>query len=168
MSELEAGIEDVVASLGGAASTSLVAAGYDRYFCCTDFVEGDLVVGAPQRAVGAAVQTYKLHAAVVEGSEWSKLPRADFTWGELVTLRRWDMRKVGMVGFARPQCAEEVRRRYLERSRCRFHILADVRCDRTFVKEARGVLYVKAMHTWLVEGVTACPCWGATRCATWW
>ena len=59
-----------------------------------------------------------------------------------------------MVGLVRPQCAEEVHRRFLERSRCRFPIPADVRCDRRFLEEARDGLYVKAMHTWLFEGST--------------
>ena len=56
-----------------------------------------------------------------------------------------------MVGLARPQCAEEVLRRFLERSLCRFQIPVDVRCDRTFLEEARDGLYVNAMHTWLFE-----------------
>lgn len=91
------------------------------------------MVEAPEGTERTAVQSYKLDAAVVEGGERSTFLRADFKWGELLLLRRWDVRKVGMVGFARPQCAEEVPRRYLERSRCRFHIPAHVRCDRTFL-----------------------------------
>ena len=150
--ELGAGIVDVVASRRGAASTSLAAAGYDRYVGSTDFIESYLVDEAPKGTVGTAVQSYKLDAPVVAGCEWSTFPRADFTWGELVELRRWDVRKVGKVGFARPQCAEEVRRRFLERSPCCFQISADVRCDRTFLGEARDDLYAKAMHTWLFDG----------------
>ena len=126
------------------------------------------MIEAPEGTVGTAVQSYKLDAAVVDGGEWSIFLRADFTLGELVTLRRWDVRKVGMVGLASPQCAEEVRGRFLERLRCRFQIPADVRCDRTFLEEARDGLYVKAMHTWLFEEVNVCRCWGVTRCATWW
>ena len=57
-----------------------------------------------------------------------------------------------MVGLALSQCAEEVRRRFLERSCCRFEISADLRCDRTFLEEAMDGLYVKAMHTWRFEG----------------
>ena len=110
--------------------------------------------------MGTAVQSYKLDAAMVDGGEWSIFPRADFTWGELVALRRWDVRKVGMIGLARPRCAERVRRRFLERSRCRFQIPADVRGDWTFLEEARDGLYVKAMHTWLFEGVNGCRCMG--------
>ena len=112
VSKLEENIVDVVAGL--------LVASYYRYVGCTDFVGGDLVVEAPDGTVGTAVRSYKLDAAVVNGGEWSVFPRADFTWGELVALRRRDVRKVGMVGLARPQCAEEVRRRFLERSRCRF------------------------------------------------
>ena len=75
-------------------------------------------------------------------------------------MRRWDVSKVGMVGPARPQCAEEVRRRFLERSRCRFQIPADFRCDRTFSEEVRDGLYVKAMHMWLFEGGERLPMLG--------
>ena len=100
---------DVVASLRGAASAGLFVADYDRHVSCTDFVEGDLVVKAPEGMVGTAVQSYKLDAAVVDGGEWSIFRRADFTWGELVASRCWDVRKVGMVRLARPQCAEEFR-----------------------------------------------------------
>ena len=133
--ELEEGILDVLASLRGAASAGLAVAGYDRYVGWTDFIEGDLVVEAPEGTLVTAAHSNKLDAAVVDGGEWSTFPRADFTWGELVALRRWDVRKVGMVGFARPQCAEDVRRRFLERSRCRFQIPTDVRCDRTFLEK---------------------------------
>ena len=157
VSELEENIVDVVASLRGAASAGLVVAGYDRYVSCTDFVESDLVVEAPEGTVGTAVQSYKFDAAVVDGGEWSIFPRADFTWGELAVLRRWDVRKVRMVGLARPQCVKEVRRRFLERSRFRFQIPADLRCDRTFLEEAMDGLYVKAMHTWLLEGGERLP-----------
>ena len=59
-----------------------------------------------------------------------------------------------MVGFA---CAEEVRLRFFERSRCRFQIPADVRCDRKFLEEARGGQYVKVLHTWLFEGGERLP-----------
>ena len=120
VSDLEENIVDVVASLRGAASAGLFVAGYDRYVRWTDFVEGDLVVEAPEGTIGIAVQSYKWDAAVVDGGEWSIFPRAHFPWGELVSLRRWDVRKVGMVGLAHPQCAEEIRRRFLERSRFRF------------------------------------------------
>ena len=78
VSELEEGVVDVVASLRGAASAVLFVAGYDRNVVCTDFVEGDFVGEAP---VGTAVQSYKLEAAVVDGGEWSTIPREDFTWG---------------------------------------------------------------------------------------
>ena len=151
VSELEESIVDVFASLRGAASAGLVVAGYDRYVGCTDFVECDLVVEAPDGTAVTAVQSYELDAAMVDGGEWSIFQRADFTWGELVALRPWHVRKVGMIGPARPQCAEEVHRRFLERSRCRFQIPADVRYDRTFLEEARDGLLVKAMHTWLFK-----------------
>ena len=157
VSELDENIVDVVASLRGAASAGLLVARYDRYVGCTDFVEGDLVVEAPEWTVGTAVQSYKLDAAVVDGGEWSIFPRTDFTWGELVALRRWDVRKVGIVGLARLQCVEEVLRCFLQRSRCRFQIPADLRCDRTFLEEARDGLYVKAMQMWLFEGGESLP-----------
>ena len=48
VSELGEGIVDVVVSLRGAASASLAVAGYDRYVGCTDIVEGDLMVEAPE------------------------------------------------------------------------------------------------------------------------
>lgn len=69
------------------------------------------MVEAPEGTVGTAVQSYKLDGAVVDGGEWWTFPRAEFTWGEIVALQRWDVRKVGKVGFARLQCAEEARRR---------------------------------------------------------
>ena len=116
--------------------------------------------------MGTAVQSYKLDAEVVVAGKLSTFPRADFTRGELVTIRCWDMRKVGMVGFARPQCAKEVRRRFLERSHCRFQIPADVRCDRTFSEELRDGLHVKAMHTWLFEGVERLPMLGCDAMST--
>ena len=40
-----------------------------------------MVVEAPERTVGTAVQSYKLDAAVVDGGERSIFPWADFTWG---------------------------------------------------------------------------------------
>ena len=67
VSELEENIVDVVASLRGAASAGLVVAGYARYVSCTEFVEGDLVVEAPEGTVGTAVQSYELDASVAEG-----------------------------------------------------------------------------------------------------
>ena len=65
-----------------------------------------------------------------------------------------------MVGLARPQCAEEVCRRFFERSRRRFQIPGNFRCDRTFLEERRDGLYVTAMHTWLFEGCERLPMLG--------
>ena len=75
----------------------------------------------------------------------------------MVALRRWDVRKIGLVALSRPQCAEIFRCRFLERSWCRFQVPSEIRCDRTFVEEARDGLYVKAMDTWLIEGGTPMP-----------
>ena len=62
-----------------------------------------------------------------------------------------------MVALSRPQGVEIVRCRFLKRSRCRFQIPSEIRCDRTFVEEARDGLFVKAMHTWLLEEGASMP-----------
>ena len=151
---LEAGIVNVVASFRGAGASSSVVEGYDRYMGGKDYADGELVTQDPEETVGTAVQSFVLDPAVVDGGTWSSYPRAEFTWASLVALRRWDVRRVGVVALSRPQCAEIVRCCFLERSRCRFQIPSEIRCDRTFVEEARDGLYVKAMHTWLIEGGT--------------
>ena len=74
--------------------------------------------------------------------------------------RRWwcsDVRKAGVIGYARPQCADVVQCRYMEWSRCRSQIPSDTRRDRTFLEHARDGLYVKEMSEWLFEGGTTMP-----------
>ena len=122
-----------------------------------DYADGELVAEDQEETVGAAVQSFVLDPAVVDDGSWSSYPRAHFTWASLVALRRWDGRRVGVVALSRPPSAEIVRCGFLERSRCRFQIPSEIRCDRTFVEEARDGLYVKAMHTWLIEGGTPMP-----------
>ena len=118
--ELEAGIVNVVASFRGAGASSSVVEWYDRYIGGKDYADGELVTKDPEETLGTAVQSFVFDPAVVDGGTWSSYPRADFTWASLVALRRWEVRRVGVVAPSRPQCAERVRCIFLERSRCRF------------------------------------------------
>ena len=154
---LEAGIVDAVASLRGAGVTGLVLDGCDRYNGGTEYGDGHLVAEDPEGTFGIAVQEFVLDAAVVDGGTWSTFPRADFAWVSLVALRRSDVRKVGVIWYARPQCADVLRRRYMERSGCRFQIPSDIRGDRTFLEHARDGVYVKEMSEWLFDGRVTMP-----------
>ena len=154
---LEAGIVDAVASLRGAGVTGFVVEGYDHYNGGTGYDDSHFVAEDPEGTAGTEVQEFVLDAAVVHGSTWSSFPRADFAWASLVTLRRWDVRKVGVIGYARPKCADVVRSRYMERSGCRFQIPSDIRCDRTFLEHARDEVYVKEMSEWLSDGGATMP-----------
>ena len=131
--------------------------GYDRYNSGNECGDGHLVAEDPEGTVGTAVQEFVLGAAVVDGGTWSSFPRADFACALLVALRRWDVRKVGVIGYARPQCADVVRSRYMERWRCRFQIPSDIRCDRTFLEHARDGVHVKEMSEWSFEGGATMP-----------
>ena len=142
---LEAGIVDAVASLRGTGVTGFVVADYDRYNGGTEYGDGHLVTEDPEGTVGTAVQEFVLDAAVVDGGTWSSFPRADFAWASLVALRRWNVRNVGVIGYARPQCADVGRSRYMEQSRCQFQIPSDISRDRTFLEHARDGVYVKEM-----------------------
>ena len=113
-------IVDAVASLRGDGVTGFAAEGYDRYKGRTEYGDGHLVAEDPEGTVCTAVQEFVLDAAVVDGATWSSFQRADFTWASFVGLRRWDVRKVRVIWYDHPQCADVVRSRYMERSRCRF------------------------------------------------
>lgn len=135
----------------------MIAAGYDRYNGATKYADGHLVAEEPDGTVVLAVKEFALDLAVVDGGTWSSFPRADFTWGPLVALRRWDVRNVGVIKYGRPRCAGAVLSRYMERSRCSFQIPSDFRCDRTFLENTRDGVYVKEMYTWLFGGGTMMP-----------
>ena len=80
---------------------------------------------------------WKWRLSMPYSATWSSFPRADFAWASFVALWGWDVRKVGVIGYARPQCADAVRSRYLKRSRFPFQIPSDIRCDRNFLEHAR-------------------------------
>lgn len=129
--------------------------GYVRYRSGEIYVVGDIVPEDPEGTVGTAVQSFTIDAAVVDGTGKAAYPRADFTWASLEVLCRWDVRKGGVMGLARPQCADTVRCRYLEGARRSSQIPCDIPCDRTFLAGARDGPYVKAVSTWLFEGEAA-------------
>ena len=149
---LEAGIVDAFASLRGAGVTSFVVEGYHRYNGETEYGDGHLVAEDPEGTVGTAVQEFALDSAFVDGGTWSSFSRADFAWVSLIALRRWDVRKVGVIGYACPQCEDTVRSRYMEQSCCRFQVPSAICCDRTFLEHARDGVYVKKMSEWLLDG----------------
>lgn len=111
----------------------------------------------PEGTDGTAVQEFALDLAVVECRTWSSFSRANFTSASSVASRRWAVRKVGVIAYARPKCADVVRSWYMERSRCRFRIACDVRCERIFLEHARDGVYVKKMSAWLFDGGRTIP-----------
>ena len=131
--------------------------GYNSYNGGTAFVDGHFVVKDLECTVDTTVKEFELDVAVVDNGTWSSFPRADFTWASLVALRLWDVRNVEVIGYARPQCADVVRSRYMERSRCRFEIPSDIRCDWTFLEHERDGVYVKEMSARLFEGGMTMP-----------
>ena len=153
-SELEAGIDNVFAGLRGAGASSSMVEGYERYMGGKNYVDGELVTEDPEGAVDNAFQSFVLDQEMVAGGALSSYPRVNFT---LVARRCWDVRNVGVVGLARPQCAKIFRCRFLERSLRCFQIPPEISCDRTLVEEARDGLHVKAMYTWLIEGGKLMP-----------
>lgn len=148
---LDACIVDAVASLRDAGATDLLAEVYDRYTGEREFVDGLLVAEDPEDTADTAVQEIALYVTVVDGRTWSSFQQADFTWGWSVASRGWDTRKVSVIGYARPQCAEVVCSRYMERSRCLYQI-PSVQCDRTFSLHPRDRVYMKEMVMWLFGG----------------
>ena len=138
---LEAGIVDAVASLRGAAATGFVVEGYDRYRGGIVWGDGHLVAEDPEGTVGMAVPEFALDVAVVNDGTWYSFQRAELAWASLVALQCWDVRIVGVIGYDRPQCEDVVSGRYMDRSRCRFQIPSDIRCDRTFFEHARDGVY---------------------------
>ena len=94
--------------------------GHHRYNGGTECGDGHLMAEDPEGTVYTAVREFALDVAVVDGGTRSSLQRADFAWASFVALRGCDVREVGVIGYARPRCADMVRSRYMERSRCRF------------------------------------------------
>ena len=79
VSELEAGIGNVVASFRSAGASSSVVEGYDRYMGGKYYADGELVTEDPEETVGIAVQSFVIDQGVLDGRTWPSYPRADFT-----------------------------------------------------------------------------------------
>ena len=80
--------------------------------------------------------SHLLDGAVVDDGSWAALPRAGFVSEDERELGRWVTRQVSVVALLRPTFAEEICRRIVDASRCRYQILRTVRSDWTFLVDA--------------------------------
>ena len=74
ITELEAGIVNVVASFRGAGASSSVVEEYDRYMRGKDYADWEVVTEDAEGTIGTAVQSFVLDPAVVDGGAWSSYP----------------------------------------------------------------------------------------------
>ena len=111
----------------------------------------------PAGTIGDPVVSYLLDGDVVDDGSWAALPRAGFGWEDVRELGRWDTRQVSVAALHRPSYTEEICRRFVDASRCRYQIPGTVRYDRTFLVDAVDGLYVKKTSAWLFDGVGRFP-----------
>ena len=154
--EVEDGIVDIISGLRGSQAGGS-AGGYVRYAGRRVFVEGGVLPVVPAGTIRDPVLSYLLDEDVVDDGSWAALPRAGLGWEDVRELGRWDTRQVPEAASLRPSYAEEICRRFVDASRCRYQIPGTVRCDRTFLVDAVDGLYVKKTSAWLFDGVGRFP-----------
>ena len=154
--EVEDGIVDVISGLR-ASQAGGATGGYVRYAGRRVFVEGGVLPVVPAGAIGDPVLSYLLDEDVVDDGSWAALPRAGFGWEDVREMGRWDTRQVSVVASLCPPYAEEICRRFVDASRCRYEIPGTVRCDRNFLVDAVDGLYVKKTSAWLFDGLGRLP-----------